>query len=220
MQSYLKGVFCTEGSCWESEQSRRTCGRIQNTQEGLQVSLEHPLMLLLPSSNWALLHGADWLEYPSNTPRANLTQCVSNRTSRLLLHGSEGSCSQAGCGNTGKQQDVNSSANFLCWGTYSSLSKVEANFYPEYLGSGIVPQALTGTLARCDRSSVNTTINRSLNRNIKNGWDFLCCFFSFFFPLSFFQLLSFLLLEQCCDHSNSQEAAHRMCLGKPVGCAI
>lgn len=89
---------------------------------------------------------------------------------------------------------------------------MQASFCSEYLGSGRVPQALTGTLACWDRC--DTTVNGSLN--IK---DVLFPFFSLLtFPLP--QPLSFLLLEQCCGHSSAQEAAHRICHRKPAGCAI
>lgn len=60
------------------------------------MSLQNPLMLLIPSSNRALPDGAEWLEYPSQMPEADLTERVSDRTGRLLCHCSEGAAGSDG----------------------------------------------------------------------------------------------------------------------------
>lgn len=60
------------------------------------MSLQNPLMLFIPSSNRAPPDDAEWLEHPSQMPGANLTECVSDRTGRLLCHCSEGAAGPDG----------------------------------------------------------------------------------------------------------------------------
>jgi len=97
-----------------------------------------------------------------------------------------------------------------CWRTYSSLSKVEANVYSEYLGTGIVPQALTAAVTCCDRCCMNTTVNRALNINMKDVRGVGC----FFFPISF--LFFFSRFAFSCSNNAMITAIHRNLL---IGCA-
>lgn len=83
---------------------------------------------------------------------------------------------------------------------------MEASFYSEYLGNGTVPQALSGTLACCDRC--DTTVNGSLN--IKD-----VVFLSYFILLPFLphQLLSF----SCLNNAEITALHRKLLIGYAMG---